>query len=207
MARKYVFDIETTPRPGIMDTFYPQWAATKYPDKEGQELEDMAALHAEFGMVCAISYVNALTDEEPAVLTASSIEEELDILEKATRIFDNESVILVGHNIKGFDIPFLAKRYLARKKFVPKTFQVLGKKPWEIPHIDTMELMRFGGGASMSLRSACLLLGIEDPKGTVCGSEVPQMFREGKVDTIGEYCKGDVIAERELYKRIMEGLD
>jgi predicted PolB exonuclease-like 3'-5' exonuclease len=151
--------------------------------------------------------VNALTDEEPAVLTASSIEEELDILEKATRIFDNESVILVGHNIKGFDIPFLAKRYLARKKFIPKTFQVVGKKPWEIPHIDTMELMRFGGGASMSLRSACLLLGIEDPKGSVCGSEVPQMFREGKVDTIGEYCKGDVIAERELYKRIMRGLD
>ena len=42
MARKIIFDIETTPRPGIMDTFYPMWAETKYPGKEGQELEDMA---------------------------------------------------------------------------------------------------------------------------------------------------------------------
>ena len=206
MARKFVFDIETTPRPGIMDTFYPQWAETKYPGKEGQDLEDMAALHAEFGLVCAISICNALTDDPPKIYTAGSVEAEKDLLENVLDIFDSESAILVGHNIKGFDIPFMAKRFMAQCGFVPRSLNFGGKKPWEIPHIDTMELMRFGGGASMSLRSACLMLGIEDPKGSVCGSEVPQLFREGKLDVIGNYCAGDTVAERELYRKIMKAL-
>lgn len=206
MARKFVFDIETTPRPGIMDTFYPQWAATKYPGKEGQELEDMAALHAEFGMICAIAIGNALTDEEPKVYTAGSVEEEKELLKSVSAIFDSEGAILIGHNIKGFDIPFVAKRFMAHYGFVPRALNFGGKKPWEIPHIDTMELMRFGGGASMSLRSACLLLNIADPKGSVCGSEVPQLFREGRTAEIGQYCAGDVVAERELYRKIMKAL-
>ena len=206
MARKFVFDIETTPRPGIMDTFYPQWAESKYPGKEGQELEDMAALHAEFGMICAIAIGNALTDEAPKVYTAGSVEEEKELIKAVTDIFDNENAVLVGHNIKGFDIPFVAKRFMAQVGFVPRALNFGGKKPWEIPHIDTMELMRFGGGASMSLRSACLLLNIADPKGSVCGSEVPQLFREGRTAEIGQYCAGDVVAERELYRKIMKAL-
>ncbi len=206
MARKFVFDIETTPRPGIMDTFYPMWAETKYPGKEGQELEDMAALHAEFGMVCAIAIGNALTDDPPTVHTAGSVAEERDLLEAVSDIFDSENAILIGHNIKGFDIPFMAKRFMAQLGFVPRALNFGGKKPWEIPHIDTMELMRFGGGASMSLRSACLLLNIEDPKGSVCGSEVPQLFREGKTDIIGNYCAGDVVAERLVYRKVMKAL-
>ena len=80
-ARKYVIDLETTPRPGKMDTCYHQWAATKYPGKEGQELEDMSALHAEFGMVCAVAYANALNYEAPTIYTAGSVEEEAELLE------------------------------------------------------------------------------------------------------------------------------
>ena len=204
MPRKIVIDIETTPRPGIMDTFYPIWAATKYPGKEGQELEDMAALHAEFGMVCAVAFANAQTDEEPTVYTAGDMDEEVELLKSIEGMLDNTAVTLVGHNIKGFDIPFLAKRFMARRKFVPRMLNMGGKKPWEVPHIDTMDVMRFGGGASMSLRSACLMLGIADPKGSNCGSEVPEMFRQGRVLEIGQYCGGDVVAERELYKRLVD---
>lgn len=206
MARKIVFDIETTPRPGIMDTFYPLWAATKYPGKEGQELEDMAALHAEFGMVCAVAYANALTDDPPIVKTAGSVEEEAEMLADLEHIFDNENVTLLGHNIKGFDLPFLAKRYIAQRGYLPKALNFGGKKSCEIPHKDTMEIMRFGGGASMSLRSACLLLNIADPKDSVCGSEVPQLFREGKLDVIGQYCAGDVSAERAVIRKLTEAM-
>jgi hypothetical protein len=67
-------------------------------------------------------------------------------------------------------------------------------------------MMRFGGGASMSLRSACLLLNVADPKGSVCGSEVPQLFREGKTDIIGNYCAGDVSANRLVYRKLMEAI-
>lgn len=204
MPRRIVIDIETVPRPGIMDTWYPQWASSKYPNVEGDALEDMAALHAEFGMVCAVALANATTDEEPTVYTASDLDEEVELLKSIENTMDNENVILIGHNIKGFDIPFLAKRFMARRKFVPRLLNVAGMKPWEIPHRDTMEVMRFGGGASMSLRSACLMLDIVDPKGSNCGSEVPEMFRMGKVAEIGKYCAGDVVAERELYRRLVD---
>lgn len=203
---RIVFDIETTPRKGIMDTWYPMWAATKYPDKEGQELEDMAALHAEFGQVCCISYANAFSDEKPISFVAGDEEAEKQMLLDLKDIFDDERTILMGHNIKGFDIPFLAKRYLVHLHKVPKALNFGGKKPWEIPHKDSMEILRFGGGASMSLRSACLMLGIDDPKGSVCGSEVPELFRKGALNTIAEYCEGDVCAERELINRLVEGM-
>ena len=206
MARRYVFDIETAPRPGIMDTWYPSWAAEKYPGKEGVELENMAALHAEFGMVCAIAYASAYTDDPPIVYTAGDLDGELELLKSVKRMMDNRDVILMGHNIKGFDIPFLAKRYMARMNFVPSALNVVGLKPWDIPHKDSMEMMRFGGGASMSLRSACLMLGIDDPKGSNCGSEVPEMFRQGRIEEIGKYCAGDVIAERALIQRLEEVL-
>lgn len=204
MARTYVIDIETTPRPGIMDTWYPQWASVKYPGKEGQDLEDMAALHAEFGMVCAVAYAPADTDEYPTIYTADEIEEERDLLYKLEGLLSKSGITLVGHNIKGFDIPFLAKRYMANGMQVPASLNVASMKPWEIPHKDTMEMLQFGKGNSMSLRSTCLMLGLDDPKGSCCGSEVPEMFRNGEIGKIGSYCAGDVIAERELYNRITE---
>lgn len=204
MARTYVIDIETTPRPGIMATWYPQWASVKYPGKEGQDLEDMAALHAEFGMVCAVSYAPATTDEYPTTYTAGSLEDERELLYNLEDLLSKPGITLVGHNIKGFDIPFLAKRYMANGMQVPASLNVANMKPWEIPHKDTMEMLQFGKGNSMSLRSACLMLGLDDPKGSCCGSEVPEMFRNGEVGKIGSYCAGDVIAERELYNRIME---
>jgi predicted PolB exonuclease-like 3'-5' exonuclease len=138
------------------------------------------------------------------VYTAGDVDEEVELLKSIEGMLDNTAVTLVGHNIKGFDIPFLAKRFMARRKFVPRMLNMGGKKPWEVPHIDTMDVMRFGGGASMSLRSAYLMLGIADPKGSNCGSEVPEMFRQGKVLEIGQYCGGDVVAERELYKRLVD---
>lgn len=204
MPKRIVIDIETVPRPGIMDTWYPQWASDKYPNVEGDALEDQAALHAEFGLVCAVAIASANGNDEPVVHTASNEDEEVELLAAIENLMDDENVILVGHNIKGFDIPFLAKRFMARRGFVPRMLNMGGKKPWEIPHRDTMEIMRFGGGASMSLRSACLMLGIEDPKGSVRGLEVPEMFRQGRVLEIGQYCAGDVVAERKLYKKLID---
>lgn len=201
MAKTIVLDIETVPRPGIMDTWYPQWAGKKYPEKEGEELERMAALHAEFGMVCAVAYAPAYSKEAPVAHTASSVEEEESLLLDLSEALDGGAT-LVGHNIKGFDIPFLAKRYLAHFGKVPAPLNVAGMKPWEIKHRDTMEYMRFGGDASMSLRSACLLLGIDDPKDGCCGSDVYDLFRAGEITHIGEYCIGDVIAERELFAKL-----
>lgn len=203
-------DIETVPQPGIMDTWYPEWAREKHPDKADQEIEAMAALYPEFGMVCAVSVLkftgHELETEVAKEYTAATMREEGLILDDlAARFSTKYSIILVGHNIKGFDIPFLAKRCLAHGITVPDALCMVGKKPWDIPHRDTMELMRFGGGASMSLRSACHMLSLKDPKDDCNGRIVQQLFSEGNMEGIKEYCTGDARAAAEVYRAIVHG--
>ena len=196
-------DIETVPREGIMDTWYPAWAAEKFPGVEGEELESKAALFPEFGQVCCISYTDA--DRHGTIIknrVAGSLDEERDLLQYFA---DNMpwNTTLVGHNLKGFDIPFIVKRCMAHGLKVPEPLQILGKKPWEVKHLDTMELLRFGS-ANMSLRSACLLLGLDDPKSDTCGAKVWDMYRDGKLDSIAKYCDGDVEAVRGIYLKLRD---
>ena len=81
---------------------------------------------------------------------------------------------------------------------VPSSLNTLGKKPWEIQHLDTMELMRFGS-SNMSLRAACLLLGIKDPKEHMDGEDVWECFKRHDMAPIGDYCDGDVEAVRSVF--------
>jgi DNA polymerase elongation subunit (family B) len=55
----------------------------------------------------------------------------------------NQQHILCGHNAKEFDIPFLARRMIINQIALPEKL-LFGKKPWEIPHLDTLELWKFG---------------------------------------------------------------
>lgn len=199
MARIIALDIETVPREGIMDTWYPQWIMKKNPGVlDSEKLEAMAALYPEFGQVCCVSYVDAEdTDSMVRHKLAGNVEEEREILESVGGFLDN-NITLVGHNIKGFDIPFLAKRYMAHGLHVPAALNTLGKKPWEIQHLDTMELMKFGS-SNMSLRAACLLLGIKDPKEHMDGEDVWECFKRHDMEPIGNYCDGDVEAVRSVF--------
>lgn len=199
MARIIALDIETVPREGIMDTWYPEWIMKKNPGVlDLEKLEAMAALYPEFGQVCCVSYADAEDMDSPVRhKLAGNVEEEREILEDIGGFLDNH-ITLVGHNIKGFDIPFLAKRYMAHGLHVPASLNTLGKKPWEIPHLDTMELMKFGS-SNMSLRAACLLLGIKDPKENMDGEGVWECFKRHDMAPIGDYCDGDVEAVRGVF--------
>ena len=77
-----------------------------------------------------------------------------------------------------------------------------GKKPWELVHVDTMELLRFAGDCSMSLRSACLLLGLGDPKAACNGAEVFELFKQGRFEEIGRYVKSDVKYTDRVYQQL-----
>ena len=57
--------------------------------------------------------------------------------------FNTKSHMLCAHNGKEFDFPFL-KRILVNELKLPKILEIAGKKPWEINHLDTMDLWRFG---------------------------------------------------------------
>lgn len=194
-----IIDIETVPQPGIMQTWFPEWAKKKMPNATDEELEQSAALHGEFGMVCAIGI--AEPGGAPSHVIAQDYESEKDALISLDSVLlDNEA--LIGHNIKNFDIPFLAKRYLYHGLPVPHTLRTAGKKPWELVHVDTMELLRFAGDCSMSLRSACLLLGLGDPKAACSGAEVFDLFKQGKFEEIGRYVESDVKYTDRVYQQL-----
>lgn len=199
--KRYVLDIETVPRLGIMNTWYPEWARSKNPDASPEEMEHNAGLYAEFGMVCAV-VLKEYGAEGIAFARAAKAGEEKDLLYALGSWLDQPGVQLIGHNIKGFDIPFLAKRYAAQRLPIPQALRMAGKKPWEVPHLDTMELLKFGSYAPMSLRSACLLLNLPDPKENECGKDVWGLFQAGDRDHIKSYCTGDVLATESVLMAI-----
>lgn len=199
--KKIVIDIETVPREGIMDTWYAEWAGNKNPDAAPEELEYSAGLYPEFGRVCCVCLKEYGTDDVLGRV-ARNLNDERDLLYWLGSYLDQPGVSLIGHNIKGFDIPFLAKRYLAHSLPLPSALKLAGKKPWEITHQDTMELLRFGNFSNMSLRSACLLLGLDDPKENDSGKSVWDKFRAGDLESIQTYCEGDVNSTEAVYSAI-----
>lgn len=202
----YSIDIETIPQPGIINTWYKEWAASKYPGKEDRDLASMAALYPEFGEIVSISM--AKVNEGSGEILTNTIHRDGDMDERTllsiTLPFLDRDVRLVGHNLKGFDLPFPAKRYMANGFGVPSSLRVAGKKPWELVHVDTMEVMRFGGGQPMSLRSACRLLGLKDPKENCSGSDVWSMWKDGKFDEIGTYNEGDAVVTLQVYEELVK---
>lgn len=184
-----IFDIETIPNELAITSR--QWQEHK--TKKGIESDQDAALHPAFGqVVCVCMY-----REESKAKFKLCTDDEKDLLGKVQFFMQNE--LLAGHFIKGFDIPFLACRYMAHGMEIPKALNCAGKKPWEIPHIDTVEVLKFGGNNHISLDAACLMLGIDSPKeGAVSAMGVRDAFREGRFDDIMNYCSADVQATIKL---------
>jgi len=86
---------------------------------------------------------------------------------------------------------------------LPKKLNLVGKKPWEIPHLDTMELWKFGDYKHYSsLKLLTSILGIPSPKDDIDGSEVASVYyKEKDLDRIVTYCEKDNIAVAQLVLR------
>jgi hypothetical protein len=109
-----------------------------------------------------------------------------------------------GHNIKEFDMPFLCRRMVVNGIPLPPSLQVAGKKPWEVTHIDTMELWRFGDHKNFtSLSLLAAILGIPSPKTDLDGSMVAEVFwKDNDLARIGSYCLQDVFTSAKVYLRL-----
>jgi len=179
-------DIEAVPNATAIKSR--QWA--EYKEKKGITSDQDAALHPAFAQVVCVCAYHV---ESKTKLSVCS-DDEYQIL-RETKLFLNDcgDTILGGHNIKGYDIPMLANRMLANSLEIPSILRVAGKKPWEIAHIDTVELLKFGGGPYLSLDAICLMLGIPSPKeGSVNALGVWDAFREMRFTDISKYCGQDV---------------
>ena len=87
---------------------------------------------------------------------------------------------------------------------LPFKLNLFGKKPWEIPHLDTLELWKFGDYKHYtSLKLMTKILGIPSPKDDIDGSQVRNVFyEENDIDRIIVYCEKDVIAVAQILLRL-----
>lgn len=109
-----------------------------------------------------------------------------------------------GHNIKEFDIPFLCRRMIINGMGLPTCMQLSGKKPWEISHIDTLEMWKFGDYKNYtSLSLLAEVLGIPSPKNDMDGSMVGKVYwQEHDLPRISKYCLQDVLTSARVYLKL-----
>ena len=112
--------------------------------------------------------------------------------------------LLCAHNGKEFDFPYIARRMIINKIDIPFKLNLFGKKPWEVAHLDTLELWKFGDYKTYtSLKLMTHVLGIPSPKDDIDGGEVRDVFyKENDVDRIMRYCEKDTIAVAQIILRL-----
>jgi len=171
--------------------------------------EDRGGIYAEFGKIVAIS-VGFFTHNGPELSLrvkgfygkdeAVILSEFNELLQK----FDSRSLILCGHNGKEFDFPYLSRRMLVNNITLPAVLDTTGKKPWEVNHIDTMELWKFGDRKNFtSLELLAALFDIPTSKDGIDGSQVSTVYYEEEdVERIAKYCSKDVVVTAQLLLKL-----
>jgi hypothetical protein len=118
------------------------------------------------------------------------------------RDFDAEVDEIIGHNVIGFDLPFIFQRCLVNNiRFRP--FVNLGE--FNVRGVyDTMHRWWLGARNRVALDDIAWALGIESSKtDEVEGSRVFELYEAGRLSEIREYNLNDVRATRKVYERMV----
>ena len=168
-----------------------------------------AGIYAEFGKIVCISVGMAHGDEDNLEFRLKSFsgDNEKKLLEEfgalLTKYYNKSDHLLCGHNAKEFDFPYICRRMLVNGVKLPKILDIAGKKPWEISHLDTMELWKFGDYKHYTaLNLLCAIFDIPTPKDDIDGSDVWRVYWQDKdLKRIATYCEKDVLTVAQLLLR------
>jgi len=212
-------DIETVPEVELFTDLSPEMQElyalkTQYQRKDEftpEEFYHRAGIWAEFGKIICISVgyfverkgINQLRvtsfygDNEHKLL--------LDFKNLLDTHFNHPNHLLCAHNGKEFDFPYIARRMIINEIELPNKLNLFGKKPWEVPHLDTMDLWKFGDYKHYtSLKLLTVILGVPSPKQDIDGSEVANVYyQEKNLSRIVEYCERDTVAVAQLLLRFL----
>lgn len=210
-------DIETVPQHASfneLDDDYKTLYAdkTKYLRKDEHTPEayyERAGIWAEFGKIVCISvgYFKLTGDDRSFRTTSFYGPEEtllVDFKNMLETHFNSSRHLLCAHNGKEFDFPYIARRMIVNGIELPYKLNLFGKKPWEVPHLDTLDLWKFGDYKHYtSLKLLTKILGIPSPKDDIDGSQVRSVFYdEGAIDRIVTYCEKDTVAVAQILLRL-----
>lgn len=210
-------DIETVPQKSSFSdldenaqTLWDQKSQYQRKDEiTAEEFYDRAGIWAEFGKIICISvgYFNSKGDIRNFRVT-SFFGEEKSLLKQFKQLlqehFSQAKHLLCAHNGKEFDFPYIARRMVINGINLPYKLDLFGKKPWEVPHLDTMELWKFGDYKHYtSLKLMSHVLGIPSPKEDMDGSMVRDVFYvENDLNRIVSYCELDVVTTAQVFLKL-----
>lgn len=200
-----------------------EWMATEAP-KIKQALIDASAANVDaayrktgldgaFGQICVIGW--ALNDEKASTIWSPQWDDptcERELLEAfycaltdAIPANEERTTCVIGHNVAGFDLRYLAQRSIVHSVRPHRVIASAAQaKPWEQEKVyDTM--IQWGGTGAKpggSLDKLCRALGIPTPKGDITGATVWDAVQAGRIADVAAYCARDVEAVRSIHRRM-----
>ncbi|MCX6290588.1 MAG: 3'-5' exonuclease [Bacteroidetes bacterium] len=175
-------------------------------DETPDSIYRQAGIYAEFGKVICISCGYFAPGKKFRIKSFYG-DDEMIILERfagmLNKFFGRKNKLLCAHNGKEFDFPFLSRRMIINGIKLPDMLDSSGKKPWEVSHLDTMELWKFGDYKSYtSLLLLATILNIPTPKDDIDGSMVWEVYwKEKNLQRIVTYCQKDVLTVAQILLR------
>lgn len=179
----------------------------EFPVSDETAYSEKAALYPEFGKIVCVSLANISKAGELHITSCyetqelrggSVVDSEEQIIKNVNHwlslIVGTRSAMLVGHAIKGFDIPFLFRRSLINGIVPHDLFDTSMLKPWEMNALDTLELWKGTGFYSASLLAIASALNLPSPKIDISGAETSEVYYSSdssRMERIKEYCERD----------------
>ncbi|MCE2847180.1 MAG: 3'-5' exonuclease [Sphingobacteriales bacterium] len=211
-------DIETVPQhpslDQVPDELRAMWLRKASNLKNEEALSEelfyrRAGIYAEFGKIICIStgFLHVKDGTRQFRLRSFYGDDEATLLREFSSLLaqihssrKGQPMILCGHNAKEFDFPYICRRMVINGILLPPQLDNAGKKPWDVPLLDTMELWKFGDYKSFTpLNLLAHILGIPSPKDDIDGSQVGQVYWEEKnLQRIVTYCQKDVVTVMQI---------
>ena len=215
-------DIETVPQHDGHENLPDEWktlwdlkASYLIRNKETetpQSIYSRAGIYAEFGKIICVScgIIQGTGEEKKFIVKSFCGHEEKLVLHNFCEMLNkwrtDGSKYLCAHNGKEFDFPYLCRRLVVNHLAIPEILKLHGKKPWDVPHYDTLDLWKFGDYKSyISLNLLAHTLGIITPKDDIDGGRVHEVYwKEKNLDRIVTYCQKDVVTVAQVFLRMNE---
>jgi 3'-5' exonuclease len=209
VANKFDYDL-------LDDRLKSQWARKASYLRRDSNLSDeevyrdRAGIYAEFGRIICIAVGKFVENENgDLVLRTKSYfgdDEKSVLLEFKSMLekIDPNLTRLCAHNGKEFDFPYLCRRMLVNCVQLPAILNIAGKKAWEVMHLDTMELWKFGDYKHYtSLDLLAAIFNIATSKSGMDGSQVNEIYHKEKgLERIKDYCVRDVVVLAQLFLKM-----
>ena len=185
-----------------------KWNQTEKP-KAIEKVLEKTSLNGTFGEI--IQFNLAINDNNPVIFQRKLDESEHDLIMDFTQWLNplddfDKTPVLVGHNIKLFDLKFLHQRMIVNKIVIPSMLRFAIKQPKyssELVYDTMLEWAGYERDKYENMDTLCLALNIPTPKNQIDGSEIWATVQAGKYDILKQYGIDEIVALREVHRRMV----